>query len=134
MKIDLAFTFEAPDVLAVDLWDVFTAPLMIEQWLCKHVENSGCHTYTLDFDEGGGAVRSKIAKLISVHYPLHYKVELHDPGYPDSTVKVDIVDETLGAKITLTHFDVPEELAEGYTSGWKQYLACAVSLATSRRH
>lgn len=131
MKVDLTFTVVAAQhVSPRQLWWILTEPRIIEKWLCRKVEHTSSHTYTLTFDDDG-QTRDKTAEVVSACWLHEYTVALRDPGYPQSTVNVAVSAESSEPVLTLTHQDVPLELAEGYTSGWKEFLECAVSLANN---
>ncbi len=42
-------------------------------------------------------------------------------GYPPSTLELDLKKVAEGTELTMTHSKVPEEQADDYAEGWKEY-------------
>jgi uncharacterized protein YndB with AHSA1/START domain len=114
-------------------WAALTEPALVSQWLTSCTALSA-RRYALQFtDTDGDYVKTAEVTMLR-HRPDQacYRVLLHDPGYPDSLVTVQLRALDGGtSSVRLTHHDPPAQLLAGYRSGWRDYLAGLAELLGS---
>jgi len=105
-------------------WAALTDPALISRWFtaCSRLS---ARRYQLRFSDADGD-HTKTARVISLRRrgdSACYAVLLADPGYPDSTVAVTLSAASADTcRLVLHHADPPEQLLEGYRTGWPDYL------------
>lgn len=105
-------------------WAALTEPGLVSRWLTACTRLSA-RNYALRFAEPDGD-HTKTARVIGLRHRTavaRYSVLLADPGYPDSVITVTL--RATGphtSTVVLHHQDPPEQLVEGYRTGWRDYL------------
>ncbi|GLY30385.1 SRPBCC domain-containing protein [Kineosporia sp. NBRC 101731] len=107
------------------VWSALTGTDHLSLWFTPTRRTpDGVYELTFHEDDGeytkrfviGACSRGKDRALRSFHG------RLEDPGYPDSTVSLRLWPHGSGTRLELTHHDPPPSLAEGYSTGWAEYL------------
>ncbi len=123
------------DASCAAAWAALTDPALLSRWLTTCTRLSA-RCYALRFTDPDGD-HTKTARLISLrHRPdrAGYSVLLADPGYPDSVVTVALsATGPDSCRLVLCHDDPPEQLVEGYRTGWRDYLGELAGLVAPDR-
>ncbi|MFE9244659.1 SRPBCC domain-containing protein [Nocardiopsis sp. NPDC006938] len=122
-RIVLTLPLDAP---RPRVWAALTEHACVSRWLTPVVPDPDAdHRHLLTF-EHEGVTHTKALAVTVCEREERLAGTLHDPGFPDSSLEARID----GARLVLTHDEVPEELFAGYEAGWAYYLGNLHALLT----
>lgn len=121
------------NVPADQAWAAVSQPALVSRWFTDCTALSA-RRFALRFTGQDGDY-VKTAELVALRRGIdrdRYAIVLHDPGYPDSELEVQVsATGPRSSTVLLVHHEPPPELVEGYRTGWRDYLDALTQLLTS---